>query len=173
MSDNLDNAYQSSVTRFWRNYLFVLEKYSIPEKARPWYRKHVEAYIVSNGDIKLRHHLALHVDDYLTAKGRMPGVNEWQFRQTVDALKILFKDFLMLPWAQNYDWTHWRAYARELEPDHPSLMRDGNPSLLVAPSHNSLIQHFRENYPELHRAFVKTLRIRGMAVAVQSDMAFY
>jgi hypothetical protein len=45
-----------------------------------------------------------------------------------------------------------RAFARELEPEHPTLMRDGNPSILVSPNYNSLIKKFREDIAELHLA---------------------
>ncbi len=167
MSYRNHDKYQQLVNQFWHNYLFLLEKHSIPVKARSWYRKHVEEYISSYQGVKLQHHFPRHLDDYLTAKGRMAKLPEWQFRQIVDALKILFKEHIKPAWADDYDWYLWRAFARELEPDHPTLMRDGNPAVLVAPNNNPLIKKFREDCADLHLAFVKTIRVRGMAVTTE------
>lgn len=64
------------------------------------------------------------------------------------------KELLRPNWAANYDWYQWRAFARALESDHPTLMRDSNPSILVAPNNNPLIKKFREDNAELHLAFV-------------------
>ncbi len=160
-----DNAeYQRSVNRFWHNYLSILEKFSIPVKARPWYRKHIEEYISAHQGVKLQHHISQQVDKYLVAKGRMANLPEWRFRQIADALRLLFKELILPKWAGTYDWYQWRAFSRELEPDHPSLMRDSNPSTLVAPNNNPLIRQFRELHAPLHQAFIKTIRVRGMAV---------
>ena len=81
-----------SVDRFWHNYLFVLEKKSIPDKSRRWYRKHVEEYIGAHSSVKLQRHLPHFIDDYLNAKGRLKYLQEWQFRQIVDALNNPYAD---------------------------------------------------------------------------------
>ena len=160
-------AQPRAVIRFWRNYLSVLDKYSVPASTRLWYRKHVEHYIAAHPELRLQHHLPRHVDSYLAAKGRIGHLQEWRFRQIVDALRLLFCELVQTEWARGYDWYHWRAFARELEPDHPTLMRDGNPAELVAPNNNPLIRRFREKYKPLHVAFVKTLRVRGMAARTE------
>jgi len=167
MSDQDHDEYQHLVNQFWHNYLFLLEKHSIPVKARSWYKKHIEEYISFYQGVKLQQHLPQHLDDYLTAKGRVATLPEWQFRQIADALRLLFTEQIRPKWATDYDWYQWRAFARELEPDHPTLMRDGNPSILVAPNNNPLIKKFREENAELHLAFVKTIRVRGMAVKTE------
>ena len=78
MSDHNQDAYQQLVNRFWHNYLFLLEKHSIPVKARSWYRKHVEDYISFYRGVKLQQHLPQHLDDYLTAIGSVTKLPEWQ-----------------------------------------------------------------------------------------------
>lgn len=167
MSERTRVQNQESVNRFWHNYLFLLEKNSIPAKVRPWYRKHIEEYINAHPGIKLQQHQPQQIDEYLTAKGRMPNLPEWRFRQIADALRLLYQKMLRPGWADEYDWYRWRAYSRELEPEHPTLMRDGNPSLLVAQSNNALIRTFREEHEALHQAFVKTIRVRGMAAQTE------
>ncbi len=159
---------QQAVDRFWHNYMSILDNSSsVPTKARVWYRRHVQDYITAHQGVKLQHHLPQNIDTYLIAKGRIKGLPEWRFRQISDALRILFCKLIQPEWADKYDWYSWNAYARELEPDHPTLMRDANPSTLVAPSTNPLIVRFRDEHTELHRSFVKTIRIRRMAVRTE------
>ncbi len=53
MSPNKSPAHQTSVDRFWDNYLFILKKNAIPKNSIPWYRKHAEAYIKANKNTPL------------------------------------------------------------------------------------------------------------------------
>ena len=167
MSEKSTDVHQVSVDRFWRNYLSILENHSIPKRSQPWYRKHVELYIAAHKDLRLADHLPENIDRYLNAKGRLPGLKEWQFRQIADALQLLFCELIQPRWALKYDWFHWRAFARDLEPDHPSLMRDANATDIVASSSNPIICKFRSDYPQIHLPFVKTIRIRQMAVRTE------
>lgn len=160
-------AHQASVERFWANYLLILEKNTIAPRSKPWYRKHIEAYIKANNNNPLSCHSAQDIDCYLNAKGRLSELKEWQFRQIADALRLLFVELIRPQWSESYDWFQWRAFARELEPDHPSLMRDDDPASLVAPSSNQHILRFRTQFSDIHLAFVKTIRVRQMAVKTE------
>ena len=167
MDKNSLDVHQASVSQFWLNYLSILEKSSIPVKIRHWYRKHVEEYISAHQGVKLKLHSPQHISKYLLAKGRTSNLPEWRFRQIADALRLLFRELIRPPWAADYDWYQWRAFAKELEPDHPSLMRDGNPSLIISTSKNTLIRKFREEYTPLYLDFIKTIRIRNMAITTE------
>ena len=156
-----------AVQRFWHNYLSILEKSSVPKRVRPYYRKAVEGYISANPGRRLATHTAADVERYLAAKGRLPYLQEWQFRQIVDALRLLFCAFLRRPWARDLDWEHWRTFAATLQPDHATLADDRAPGELSAPSRNALINRFRSTYGEDRVAFVKTLRVRNMAVRTE------
>lgn len=160
-------ASQTSIDRFWANYLIVLQKNSIPKNSLLWYRKHIEAYITANKDTPLNSHTGQDIDRYLNAKGRLPNLEEWQFGQIADALRLLFVELINSQWCNSYDWFHWRAFARELEQDHPTLMRDADPYSLVAPSSNRHILRFRTQFSDTHLAFIKTIRVRQMAVRTE------
>ena len=99
------------------------------------------------------------VGRHLIAKGRNTSLEEWQFRQIADALRLLFCDLIRPAWAKHYDWYQWRAFARDLEPDHPSLLRDGNEYSLSADSRTPVVMKFRQGYSELYLSFVKTARL--------------
>lgn len=156
-----------AVQRFWHNYFSILEKSHVSVRARPWYRKHVEGYIQADPERRLADHLPHDVDTYLAAKGRLPNLRDWQFRQIVDALRLLFCELVGAPWARDYDWLHWRAFARTLEADHVTLARDGGGSLPMAPSRNPLVTRFRAYAGADYTAFVTTLRVRGMAIRTE------
>ncbi len=51
--------------------------------------------------------------------------SDWQFRQLVDVVQLLPVDLANAPAGRDVDWTHWSAGARELEPSHPALAREG------------------------------------------------
>ena len=163
MSQNRCDASSRAVQRFWHNYLSVLEKSSVAARARPWYRKHVEGYIQAHPGRRLARHSASDIDEYLAAKGRISHLHEWQFRQIVDALRLLFCQLIAAPWAFDYDWARWRAIARTLEPDHDTLMRNAADGRLAAPSSNALVVRFREYAGDDYTAFATTLRVRHMA----------
>lgn len=157
----------AAVARFWHNYLSVLEKHRIPRASRAWYRRHVEAFIESTRSRRLSQNLPEHIDSYLNAKGRKTNLPEWQFRQLVDALQLLFCHLIQPAWASTYDWAHWRAFARELEPDHPSILQSGPPDSKWKHSRNPLVGRFRRQYPKTFDAFIKTIRVRRMAARTE------
>lgn len=71
MSHEVNSNRYKSVEIFWHNYLSVLEKFSIPVKARPRYWSHLKEYISSHQSVKLHHHLPQQIDEYLVAKDRL------------------------------------------------------------------------------------------------------
>ena len=121
-------------------------------------------YIASHKDLRLANHLPENIDRYLNAKDRHPDLKEWQI---ADALRLLFSELIQPQWASEYDWFQWHAFARDLEPDHPSLMRDANAIDIVAANNNPIVYKFRNDYPQTHLAFVKTIRVRQIAVRTE------
>lgn len=111
------------VTRFWQRYLQLLEKYRIPERARPWYRQRVQAYLKSKQGRRLREQGPEDVACWLEDLGRNPQVTDWQFRQAVDALHLLFAKMLTAPWANQVDWDGWVNAAKVLPIGHPTIAR--------------------------------------------------
>jgi hypothetical protein len=111
------------VIRFWQNYLQVLDRYKVPETARPWYRKRIEAYIKANAGRRLATHGPGDVTAWVELMGRNVHLTPWQFRQTVDALCLLFAKMLAVDWAGEVNWDGWKSTAQVLPPDHPAIAR--------------------------------------------------
>lgn len=167
MAVDTSGAQSRAVSRFWHKYLSILENASVTPGARPYYRKAVEAYIQAHPGQRLLQHTGTELDHYLAEKGRLQNLQEWQFRQIVDALRILFLEHLQADWARDYDWYRWRAFARHLPSDHATLHRDAAVGTLAVPSNNTLVQRFRDHTGAHAQDFVKTLRVRQMAVRTE------
>ena len=167
MSVEVSDAQSRAVQRFWHKYLFFLEKASVTEGSRPYYRKAVEAYIKAHPDRRLVQHGPDDIDRYLADKGRRTHLQEWQFRQIVDALKILFLAHLQTDWARRYDWYRWHAFAKTLQRDHATLYRDNGDTALARPGCNAQIRRFRTHVGPHAESFVKTLRLRRMAIRTE------
>lgn len=167
MSSKSADARSRAVSLFWHKYLSVLEKASVPENSRPYYRKAVESYIAAHRGRKLASHGQVDVTRYLIAKGRNPRLSSRHFRQIVDALMFLYRDTIRAGWAKQFDWQHWQTFGRTLPRDHASLMREAPAGHLSAPSANELIQKFRAHAGGAYARFVKTLRLRDMAVRTE------
>ena len=100
---------------------FVQRISSLPIKptARGYYVRWAETWTKAHG-----HHSADRTQAYFDALGRSISIADWQFRQALDAARILACDVLALPWAATFDWQSLTDQARSLEPDHRTLARE-------------------------------------------------
>ena len=155
---------------FWRNYASLLTKSGVSPKAVPWYRKHVEAYLQAMRGKRLSQHNGTDMAKFLGMIGGHSQLQDWQIRQTVDALRILFVDLVRAPWAQQFDWAQWKDSARALEADHPTTARDT--ADLPAATHRrgregSLLRSLRECHGDLVQRVIATLRVGNYAIRTE------
>ncbi len=161
MSDRDHTPEDPRVARFWRAYFETLRLFRIPEKARPWYRRHAESFMRSCPDLRLREHSAETVTRWLEAQGRDPLTQDWRFRQQADALRLLFAQHLRLEWAAGFDWDAWIQGSAALGSDHPTLARTYEMiDKAVAVADNPLGARFPDHY----RRFLAVMRTRGYSV---------
>lgn len=146
------------VARFWGAYLDTLRLFRIPDKALPWYRRHVESFIRAHPGRRLREHSPDSIQRWLATQGRNPQMLAWRFRQHVDALRLLFSHQLRMDWAKSFDWDHWIGGSQALEPDHPTLAR----------TYTVIEKQIREpnnplgkRHPALYRRFLTVMRTRN------------
>lgn|GEM_PF-1069626 len=99
-----------SVSRFWEHYILKTKRYALKDPAVRWYVRHAEEYIKRYSSVRLRAHTADMLTSYLSEKGRNAQLKDWQYKQIVYALKILFKDLLNVEFASNYPWTTRRGF---------------------------------------------------------------
>ena len=157
-----------SVSRFWDKYIEKTVSYNVPERARRWYVRHIESFIRAHEGRRINQLRASDIDTYLNSKGRNPGMQDWRFRQIVDALRILYIDIVKTDWANDFEWQHWLDDSRDLETDHTTIARiiDGDhfnykQSGVVAACH--------DRFPQLLDRIVAEIRVRQYAVKTEES----
>ncbi len=112
------------VSRFWDIFVEKLKTYETrPDLAR-WYVRHAEQYIKAFPEQRLAIHTPQILEQYLQEKGRNSRLKDWQYRQLVTALRVLFVDLVKTPWAATFPWQFWIDAARDLPSSHPTVARD-------------------------------------------------
>ncbi len=149
------------VQQFWDRYQAILRQFRVPAKALPWYRRHVQAYIDDHPGIRLQEQCPGQLQNWFECLGRDVRIPDWQHRQKVDALRLLFCYLLKTPWADNFDWDHCLLGARPLGSDHPTVARTYEliPKQLSKPN-----SHLGKAFPELHRKFLAAIRIPDYSI---------
>jgi integron integrase len=112
-----------SVARFWDKYIEKTKTYGLKDSVARWYVVRVEDYIKAHPDQRLKVHSAATMEAYLKVVGGRENLQPWQFKQVVEALRILFVDIVRTDWAVHFPWQAWIGSADELEPDHATLAR--------------------------------------------------
>lgn len=154
------------IEQFWEQYLQVLTRFHIPDKAQPWYKRHIESFRADHAGVRLRAHSTESIQRWLEQQGRNPALEDWQFRQKADALRLLFAHQLQLDWAKTFDWTHWMAGSASLEPDHATVARTYEQiDQAVASADNPLAKH----QPEAFRKFLAVMRMSGYAANTEKS----
>lgn len=115
---------KDKVSRFWDKYVEKTKNYHVPGNAVRWYVKHVERYIKAHAGHRLAQHTAQILSDYLDDLGRTARLSDWQFKQAIEALQILFIDLVCAPWAVDFPWRYWMDAATALPNDHATVARD-------------------------------------------------
>ncbi|MBT3048508.1 MAG: phage integrase N-terminal SAM-like domain-containing protein [Candidatus Thiodiazotropha sp. (ex Lucina pensylvanica)] len=144
------------IGQFWTNYADLLKRFRIPPKAIPWYRRHVEGFIADHPGVRLRSHTAETVEYWLERIGRQPNINAWQYRQKVDALRLLFGHFLRRPWSSGFDWDHWLNGTHALKSDHATIARSYE---MIDKAVDDPNNHLAKTHPDLYRRFLVAIRL--------------
>ena len=124
------NIYPTAYSHeLWENYTLFLVKQGINKQQVKWYMYRTKEYIAAFPDHYIRTHTPQQVEHYLSTLGHKTRLKAWQFRQAVDAIRILFSLALKTPWAQEFDWEYWQTSAKGLEAGHVTVARDYTDSL--------------------------------------------
>ncbi len=94
---------------FWREYESVLARHRVPLKAIPWHIRWARQFVLRRNLAELRAlgpEAARSYFETLTAK---LGVMRWLLCQAVDAVSLLCREVLRLPWAADHPWNRWKT----------------------------------------------------------------
>jgi integron integrase len=115
---------EAAIARFWDKYIDMIHKKGIKEPFDRWFVIRARQYIEAFQDKRLALHSADDLTGYLETLGRNSSWQAWQFRQVVDAIELLLREMVHLSWVDTFDWEHWRASARTLSDQHPTMARE-------------------------------------------------
>ena len=118
---------QSREARFWDGYLELLHKQGVKPPTDRWHVVCAEGFIRAFPGRKLADLSADEVSDYLVKVGREGALEDWQYRQVVVAIRILFST-VKPEWLEAFDWDDWMGSATRLQPGHPTISRQPHAS---------------------------------------------
>jgi integron integrase len=114
---------------------------------------------------------------YFDALGRSSSIADWQFRQAVDAARILACDILTIPWASSFDWQALSDQARSLKHDHRTHAREAIRVTAGPPSSTMPSLGPSADADEEHRLLIDALRreirLKNMAVATEETYVYW
>ena len=144
----------------------------IKPAARDYYVRWAESWTKARG-----HQSPERTHEYFDALGRSSHLADWQFRQAVDAARVLACDVLTIPWASSFDWHGLSDQARSLEPDHRTLARETiRVRADLPPSPTPTLEQVADAETELRQlmdSLRRMIRIKNMAVATEETYVYW
>ena len=171
--------HDQSLSRFWDDYIAKTKSYKIKSSVARWYVRHAEDYIKSHASLRLAQHSVLQMEKYLKEKGRNPHLQDWQFKQLVTALKILFVEMVKPSWAADFAWDNWASAAHALADNHATLARDYQPIEVdrntpldygAEDGYSDLYKRVFKLYPQHIRALIA--QVRGRHYSIRTEQAY-
>jgi len=159
-------AADAHVRRFWAEYDALLKAYRVPAKAIPWYRRRVEGYIEAPPDRRLRDHTPDDLETSLNDMGRDARLSDSQFRQIVDALRLLFQKVLAVPWSAQFDWRRWSDGSKELGVDHRTVARTCEKTRALGGKAKKA-PGLAARHPEIYGRFLAAARIPDYSISTE------
>jgi len=114
------------IRSFWHRHTEMISDSGVKPPFDTWMVRRAEHYIVAQPDRRLADQTPAEVDAYLAELACNPALEDWQFRQAVDAIRMLFV-LAGAPRLAQVDWEHWRDPVRALGRDHRTVARDYGP----------------------------------------------
>ena len=157
----------------WDLFLKALRDQGVRQTHLRWYAFRAEQYLKAFPDTPLARHSAADVTGYLQEIGRAARLKDWQYRQLVEALQVLFTKAVQAPWAKGFDWGYWKDSTRSLGADHATLARDvpvqaqarGDPG-----AGGGVLGRVRRRHPDIIEALVGEIRRR--AYSIRTEQAY-
>ncbi len=108
-----NSSLMKAIDQFWDKYIKHISEHGVKQSITRWYLIRAEQYIKAFPNKRLSEHKPKDVNEYLRRQGRLGGIQDWQFRQMVDAIQNLFA-MLNASWFSEVDWKYWTASADSL-----------------------------------------------------------
>jgi len=104
----------------------------------------------------------------LEKQGRNASLEDWQFRQTVDAIQKLFA-MLEISWLNEVDWQYW-LHSFSLDESHPSIAREAPVEETISRLENvkhSRLTEVRRQHRDVLKKLLIEIRQRGYSIRTE------
>ncbi len=166
-----ETEHSKNVPSGWHLYRKALNARKVPHKSHTYYVKHVKSLISfwEGGSLS-----SLNSDDlirFLTDVSKHEKLEDWRFKQIIDAVDILLTDVVSLGWAADFDWQFWLETATAIGPSHVTVYRESTNDALDESkgSQASRYQNVEERHPGLIHKMSQQLRVRQMSIRTESS----
>lgn len=164
-----------SVSRFWDKFSKKTKYYGVKTDSILWMVKHAENYIRHYSNDKLVEHSADFVTQYLKEKYRNPLLLDWQFRQNLLAIKIIFTEMVQVDWAEAYAWERWEKKADSLKSSHKTTKDFSAKDLKLLKeslgekndTSHGLFKKVFSQYPHYVEGLVKSIRMQHYSIRTE------
>jgi len=158
---------EAAIARFWNQYIAAIHDKGIKEPFDRWFVIRARHYIEAFPDKRLALHSDADLSEYLDMLGRKGEWKGWQFKQAVDAIELLLREMVHLPWVDAFDWQRWKASAKELSDQHPTLARELPSGAPAAPSNYPSNQQASAQHAEIIARMKAEIRRRGYSIRTE------
>ena len=166
MNKDYINTEKSDKERaFWARYAEKLNENRISGHNAEWHVIRAQEFVYGLDGLKLNDVDSTYLDSYLSELGRKEDWLDWQVRQAISALCILFVEMTRLDWPKAYDWKGRMAACQDLEPMHPTLARD-LPARLPQEAEAEFAEPNEEALGKVQR-LREVVRVRGMSIRTE------
>ncbi len=156
----------AQISRFWGKYIEKSIRYGVKQDAVQVYVGHAEEYIKVH-HARLRSHTVLDLEKYLQGIGRNTALNEQQFCQVVDSLRILFTAVVAAPWSINYPWEDLKSQARSLPASHPTIARQPLNEGCLVDHKTSSSDSVKVMFADVFDAVIREIRCRNYSIRTE------
>lgn len=146
----------------WKNFSQILKARRVGDKTSLWYTRRAKYFLSKTNNTTVEELTAERVSRYLTVISTNNKIEGWQVNQTVDALLLLFRDTLKLPWVDSVNWEAFRQNDNNQNQDsHSIVIGDLDISSLIEHSVAKFSITLQTPYSQLLTKLVRTLRVRN------------
>jgi integron integrase len=121
-----DDVRAARERQFWDRYSKTAIKQGIKPDFVHWHTLRAKSFIKAFPGRRLADLDADDIAVYLLEAGREGSMKPWQFRQIVDAIRILYS-IVRTDWSSGFDWNYWLDSARSLGAHHATTAREAAP----------------------------------------------
>ena len=170
MMQNMAQENSNAIERFWKRYRTILADHNINGKNADWHRRWVDSFIQATNNTRLQDKTAEDLNAYLSKIVTRTNLEDWQYLQILEALRLLFQKMLKLPWAHHFPWEAWKEphlnfpdtverYNVRKRCNHTSSSSEFKDSL----EGHKAADHFREELEKLRGA----IRVRHYSIRTE------